>query len=505
MKDAEGQEHLLDRLNENATTSETGEWKIKSYALDDYKSASPIQVKLYAVGHLGQTQVQTLYVDNISITDVPEYDLALDSFNVAQTTVKVGTRDTFSVRVTNLGVNVADNYRLRLLRNGKEVSGMNGPELQPDESAKLTLYDTPNADADENSYYQLCLDYADDVHHLNDSTARVAVNILPGLPFVSQLTAQQGSNGVQLSWQRPVSTDKPAQWVTEGFESYPAFTITNMGEWTLVDGDGRPTMGIRDDSGDFIDYPHASDAKAYQIINPKVAGLTSSTWQPHSGEQVAAAFTCGSYAQNDDWLISPRVDGQQTITFWAKSPDNTVFGTNEQIEVYASKDSTLLNSFSKVGSTLTVPGSWKQYSVDLPEGTRYFAIRCVSRDQYILFLDDIHFRQAEKKLALKGYQVYRDGTCITASPVTDTHYTDNTASLGRHAYTVTTVYDAGESAPSPEAIVDVATSRDRVSSVTSRPAACYNVAGQRISDSTGGLVIEKMADGTVRKVIRKQR
>ena len=74
-----------------------------------------------------------------------------------------------------------------------------------------------------------------------------------------------------------------------------------------------------------------------------------------------------------------------------------------------------------MGSTLTVPGSWKQYSACLPEGTHYFAIRCVSKDQYILFIDDIYYRRAEKKLTLKGYLVYRDGSCITAAPVPDTH------------------------------------------------------------------------------------
>ena len=77
--------------------------------------------------------------------------------------------------------------------------------------------------------------------------------------------------------------------------------------------------------------------------------------------------------------------------------------------------------------------------------------------------------------------------------------------VGRHTYTVTTIYDAGESAPSPEAIVDVATSIEHVASANSCPAACYNAAGQRISDSASGLVIEKMTDGTVRKVIRRQR
>lgn len=504
VKDAQGGEHLLGRLAQYDAELEKGRWTVHSYALDDYAQSDPIQVKFRATGHAGESPVMVLYIDKVSITDVPERDLALDSFTVAQTVVKVGETDTFSVKITNEGLYAAEAYSLSLYRNGKVVAQAPGPQLQPDESAWMTLTDRPNSDADESSYYSLRLEYDGDAVASNDTTERRAVTILPGLPFVAQLTATNREGGVSLSWQQPLIKNQPAGWVTEGFETYPAFSITNMGEWTLVDADGRPTGGIMGSTGDFIDYPNVGEAMAFQVFNPAAAGLNATLWAPHDGSQVAAAFTSGRYAQNDDWLISPLVDGAQTITFWAKSPANNEYGTTEQLEVYYSTTTTDVDAFQKVGNTIAVPGSWQQYSAELPEGTRHFAIRCVSSDQYILFVDDIHYRQAEKKLTLQGYKVYRDGALLTPNPVASTQYSDTPPTEGRYAYQVTAVYDEGESSPSPEAVVDVSTAVGRVASEEPQPAAYYNTAGQRVDASANGIVLERMTDGTVRKVMRKK-
>lgn len=502
VKDAKGNEHFLDRLAEHNAQAEKGRWTVHSYALDDFAAASPVQVKFNATGHLGESPVMVLYLDKVSITDVPERDLALDSFAVARTALRVGETDTFTVAVTNLGLYATSDYTLRLYRNGKEVARCTGPQLQPDESVKLTITDRPNSDADESSLYWLRIDSEGDAVAANDSTGRVAVTVLPGLPYVAQVKATPTAAGaVDISWQQPLINNQPAGWVTEGFESYPAFSITNMGEWTLIDQDGRPTMGVRDASGDFLDYPNAGKPMAFQVFNPAATGLTASTWAPHGGSQVAAAFTCGSYAKNDDWLISPRVDGSQTITFWAKSPGNTDFGTTEQVEVYYSTTTTEVSAFKKTGSTLAVPGSWKQFSAQLPEGTRYFALRCVSADQYILFIDDVYYRQAERKLTLQGYNVYRNGTLLTPAPVTATQYTDPALDEGHYVYQVTAVYDAGESTPSPEAVVDVASGVVDVAASGARPVAYYNLAGQRVDASATGILLVRFTDGTVRKIL----
>lgn len=104
-----------------------------------------------------------------------------------------------------------------------------------------------------------------------------------------------------------------------------------------------------------------------------------------------------------------------------------------------------MEDFKQIGSDIIVGSEqWKQYSVSLPEGAKRFAIRCVSRDQYILYIDDVTYCPAVDRLMLTGYNVYRDGSLLEGIPQTTTCYTDN-APQGDHRYTVTAVYDRGES------------------------------------------------------------
>ena len=60
-----------------------------------------------------------------------------------------------------------------------------------------------------------------------------------------------------------------------------------------------------------------------------------------------------------------------------------------------------------------------------------------------------------ESLTLKGYNVYRDGTKITETPVNATTYADNTVGKNTHTYKVTTVYDKGESLYSNEISINV--------------------------------------------------
>ena len=194
---------------------------------------------------------------------------------------------------------------------------------------------------------------------------------------------------------------------------------------------------------------------AYQVFNPSQIGL-SGTWAPHSGKQVLAAFSCGRFAANDDWLISPEVTGGQTISFYAKSPDYNLYGTNEVIQVLYSTGSTETSEFQQIGSDIKVPGSWKQYQVELPADARRFAIRCISNDQYVLYLDDITYQRPVESLQLLGYHVYRDAERLTAEPISATTYTDATLTDNDwHEYAVSTVYADGESALSPAVRVSI--------------------------------------------------
>ena len=79
--------------------------------------------------------------------------------------------------------------------------------------------------------------------------------------------------------------------------------------------------------------------------------------------------------------------------------------------------------------TLHTVQDWEEYEYKLPEGTKYFAICCVSNNKFALLLDDIKFVEAgsnPEDLQLNGYNVYRDGKKVNKSLVSGEKFTDNT-------------------------------------------------------------------------------
>ncbi|MDE5958797.1 MAG: T9SS type A sorting domain-containing protein, partial [Muribaculaceae bacterium] len=100
-----------------------------------------------------------------------------------------------------------------------------------------------------------------------------------------------------------------------------------------------------------------------------------------------------------------------------------------------------------------VPAKWTEYRFEVPAGTTHFAIRCISNRQFALFVDDITFERANPAadLQLIGYNVYRAGVRLPASPPADNAFSEPDEDA--HRYLVPAVYDRGESAASNEAIV----------------------------------------------------
>jgi hypothetical protein len=75
--------------------------------------------------------------------------------------------------------------------------------------------------------------------------------------------------------------------------------------------------------------------------------------------------------------------------------------------------------------------------------------------------------------ALLGYNVYRDEVQLNTTPVTDLFYADNGLTPGTYSYTVTALYDEGESEPAgPVEVVVTGPSCDPVNNLTA-----YNVPG----------------------------
>ena len=508
----DGEQHLVDTFVANDTDMEgnDGEWKQYKYDLAAYTDYDYVQLRLTGVG--GSTDdlasIVPLYVDNITITDPEKQNIAMESLFTTTEKAEVGDEITFTASVKNVGSDRADGYKVALYRDGKLVDSANGKAIDADHFAEMTLTDVPNADAKETSTYVAKIVWDNDADEDDNTSNNVVVTVLPGRPYIKAAVASEaeGNNGVLLTWDEPegINRGTTVATVTEDFESYAPFNIAHFGEWTLYDGDKARTTGIQDGKGDFVQYDNVEAPMAFMAFNPSAAGLNAMYFSTHSGKQVAAAFTSGRYTANDDWLISPEVDGAQTIKFWACSPDNNYYGTQEKMEVLYSTTGTDVDDFKQVGSVISVPGSWKQMTANLPEGTRYFALRCVSQDQYILFIDDVTYRKTARDFKLTAYNIYRNGTLLTTVPATATTFVDNSGSEN-NVYQISAVYNVGESRQTT-AVWGDPTALGNVKAIsTTEPDAIYDLGGRRYDDSTAtgkGVRIVKQG-GTTKKIIVK--
>ena len=453
LRTPDGKRHQLDDILPNDFDGEDndGRWLKYSYSLSDLRSYEYVQLIFTGVGGNTEdlTSIVPLYVDQINVDDPLSFNLTMGDVSAMIDKVSIGDDVTVFANISNTGDKDAADFDICLYRGETLVGKTHVDELAAGQNTDVELKDAPNSDAALSSLYHAEIAWNSDEEASDNVSKNVVVTVLPGRPFVKDAKAEAADDmqSVALSWSEPegISNGAEAEEVVEDFESYVPFTISHFGEWTLMDIDGASTLGIQDGSGDFVQYDNVEAPMAFQVFNPSAVSLSPLYFPTHSGSQVAAAFSAGRYTANDDWLISPEVDGAQTITFWACSPNNNYYGTQEQMEVLCSVEGKSIGSFKKVGSTITVPGQWTQYSADLPEGARYFALRCTSKDQYILFVDDIKYRKAGTGLKLLGYNVYRDGTRLNASPITTTKYTDNRSVDTDVTYSVKAVYNTGES------------------------------------------------------------
>lgn len=450
---SDGKEETLDEFVPNDTEMEgnDGEWKEMQYDLSSFNSADYVQLIFSGTGHMPVEFANTrpMYLDQISIVDPIDKNLSVSGLYAVNDKVKVGEDVELSVEVNNGGAQAAEDFSVMLYRNGTLVSSQKIPSLESEYSRIVKFTDCPNSDAAETSIYKAVVNWEGDEVESDNTSNEAVVSVLPGMPYIEKVTiaVQTGHNALALIWDEPKGIEKgtTAENVTEDFESYVPFTIRHFGEWTLTDADHHSTIGIQDGKGNFVQYDNVEAPMAYQIFNPTAAKVSTMYFPTHSGKQVAAAFSSGRSTANDDWLISPEVDGEQTIKFWACSPDASYYNTKEQIEVLYSTTDTETASFKKIGATITVPGSWTQYPINLPAGTRYFAIRCVSKDQYILFIDDITYRKAARDFRLQGYNIYRNDELIGNVAKDENSYFIGNSQNTTDVYKVSAVYNTGES------------------------------------------------------------
>lgn len=413
-----------------------GEWVKYNVSLEQYRG-KVVQI-LIAARAVNYTVVM---IDDIHIGNIPAADLSALSL-YGDSEIEEGVDGQYTVMLLNNGYNIAD-YSVDLLRDGKVVGTQERKGLANGVFDYVTFADRPDVNSKKKVSYRARVNLEGDTDPADNKLGPVGVSVvLPAYPTVDDLTAEAAETGVALKWTEP-SKDYTPNPVTESFEGKELYSDVIEG-WTTVDADDLPiSMGSA--SGLFGDYVSGSKASFFVVESDKTKNMIA-----HSGDRFLVKFAPQT-GFGDDWLISPELNGcAQTVSVWARTYSDQ---TPENLELLYSTGSLDPADFISVRKLYDLPVLWTRISADLPEGAKYLAVRSRSNATFMLHVDDIRYIGVPLDLTLAGYNVWREGERITSAPVTSTGFVDADGQPGMK-YRVSAVYDAGESVPGSEAMVE---------------------------------------------------
>ncbi len=394
---------------------------------------------------------QLLPLDDIRV--LPVYDNNLTAVAVtAPSHIRPGVPASVNVKVENNGRKDAGSFTVTLSRDGKEVLSEECDGLEPDGSVNVEFTDMVDVLSPEQVTYTASVTFAADEDESDNTTEPVTVTVdLPAYPAPEQLAAVCEDGKVNLTWSEPVPV-LAADPVTEEFEQGDAYAVDNYGDWTFLDLDGANCFSMTSAYYEGMEGP-----AAWTVFQPTSMDLSyfGDLMRAHSGDRYLASIGNSENKQNDDWAISPALSGEaQTVSFYARSL--FIEDGGESFRFLYSTTGTDPDDFIEVKRVDVVPAAWTLYQIELPEGAKYFAINCVSLNQYMLMVDDVTFTPEAlgAGVELLGYNVYRDGVRLNSEANPEPSFSDSPEADGSYSYTVTALYDKGESVGSN--VVEVA-------------------------------------------------
>lgn len=437
-------------------------WTLRNVDLNPYKNERYIIVRFLGVA---QGDNVSIGIDNINVFDQLLYNLKASGIEVPKR-LTAGKSGKVNVYVENYGASTVSNYNVILYADDKPVDTLTIDRELPVLAKDTVTLNLPVAINQENDIrVHAYVDFDNELEPDDNATEDKIVKVKASeYTKVSDLSAKTGDdNAISLSWSKP-PVAQPTE-VTEDFESYDAFS-TDFDEWSLVDGDHGLAGGIFNG----LDYPGQGTAFAFDVFNPTAIsdvydilgsnpGLT-----PHSGKQFAGAPYAENSSENlvdaDNWLISPELSGhKQAIRFYAfntalqGSRGTTVY--NEKFDVLYSTTNNdtasfivLQNDTADGANLSTDAANWKEITVELPEGAKYFAIhhKTEAGSNFLFGIDDVDFAKAAVGASdsIVAYNIYRDGELISSVNSNDLTFEDYDADDGNHIYNVTVVYEDAE-------------------------------------------------------------
>ena len=434
-----------------------------------------------------QNYEDTLIIDNIRIVDLYQYDLAIDV--KADATVQAGSNAKIVAKVTNNGENAANGYTVIVKAGSKVLLDQTVNEtLLPFKSTEFETELPTTIFSEEGDVDILALvSFENDLVEDNDlSTATISVKTSKAAQ-PTNLAAQQNENEdkVTMTWTAP---DTSASQQEDDFSSYAngANATGDLGNWTVVNANGGTKGSLFED----LELPSHGKATAWEVFNLATYGGNSETFAGADGNvdnnYLISLYNATSegYVDCDDWLISPELPGvAQTLTFDVKAFNDYGAQTYQVLYSTTGKETTDFQLIQKVTDN---GGAWNTVSYELPEGTKYFAIRNITGadEGFIVAVDNISYLAGGSEPV--GYNVYVDETFVKSA--TETTATVEFTQNKTYKFSVTAVYP-GEVESKPVSVtVSLTTGIDQLM-VTGKTVRVYSLDGKYIGtmSNTKGL------------------
>ena len=323
----------------------------------------------------------------------------------------------------------------------------------------------------------------------DDNTANTIITVKePAAAAPENLTAtDKGVDGVDLAW---TVVAAGTEEVFENFTSYENGANEALGDWTLVNNNGASKGSI------FNDLSLANDGlvKAWEVMKPSEYGIGNTLFNGPNGSLEEAYLISAynldgqSYPDNDDWLISPELPGiAQEISFAIGALD-VQYGPSSYEVLVSSTDSEIA-SFTKVAEGTLTSAGWNSVTAQLPEGTKYFAIRNnTSGDGAMcVMLGDIKFT-ANSSATVTSFNIYYNNEKIASVEGDKTTYTvaADKVEVGTQTFGVSAVYANGAESRVTTATIEIVTGIEQIAA-DGKPVDVYSIDGKLIRNQAKSL------------------
>lgn len=453
----------FDNAIDTISLDDNGGWQKHYFDLSSYKGK---KVLLKIDGYLAD-QATRIFMTDVTADNATGNDVAVTGIST-EGLANIGGKQNVKVLVSNTGAKPANDYILDLYDGNGTVIGEYISEglLQPSKTDVLNfIVPVTAANASSLKIYAK-VDYEEDENPANNVSD--TISIVPNkvlLPVPTNLQANETSDKVKLTWTAP--DIKEGLVMKNDLESLRPFTLDNFDGWTTVDGDGENTTSFSI-STNGNDWPNIGQPIAWEVWDPELAG-TNEDFLAYSGHKALASFQSNGYYPglkrakhvNDDWLISPVLQGGSSLTFHAISLFSSTSGESTLEILYSAdaKDTADFKTLQTVVLGKNADDEWENVAVTVPQDAKYIAIRNIATN-YGIMIDDLDYTLAATPV-LSGYNVYRNDVLVNNAIVNDTQYTMSTPK-GNYTFGVSALYDLGESdlsniVSSSTGIIDVAT------------------------------------------------